>query len=168
MGTFQQRIREVRLGQEARARSRRRLTDAELGLDDGCERFAEVRDELGRFIEARMAEFQELVPGFAVERGFFDGRYFVTLARRDLLVAGGRPAWRLSRISFLVAYDARSSRLELEAKLTAHHRDLATHRATSGLSRWAERDGLPAFVERELLRLAQAWLGGAVVSPQVN
>jgi len=165
MTNFREKLKEIRATQEQQSR-RTPLTDEELGLNDGTEECLHVRDELVRHIERTMKDFIGEARAFSIHRGFFEGKYSISMACDELcLNERGEVDKCYSRINFLLSPLGPDHILEETAKLTVLNRDLQKAKAMGRLDWEADLDQLRTFGEAEMLRFAEAYFAARPRTP---
>ena len=160
MTNFRDKLKEIRTDQERRAKERVPLTDEELGLKDGVESCLAARDEVTRQVEDLMEDFIRETAGFSIRRGFFEGKYSISLYCDELCKDyRGEVDKCFSRITFLLAPCTTDNSFEVTSKLTILNQDLPKGYRRGVLPREGEEDlrSFREFVETEMLRFAKEY-----------
>ncbi len=166
MTTFREKLKEVRISQEEAIRNRVPLTDEELGLSDVPSLAIVARDELTRHIESLMEEFIQESPVFSIHRGFFEGKYSISLSTDEhCKSARGLVEKCYSRITFLLAPLPAENRFEITSKLTVLNRDLPKGHTVAEPTREDDFQALRKFAEDEMLRFAKQYYGERQLIP---
>ena len=165
MTSFRDRLKEIRTAKEEEARSRTPLTDEELGINDGTEACLDARNQITRHIEGLMNDFIAETPHFGINRGFFEGKYSISMTADELGVDNrGDPAKVFSRINFLLAPCTSDATIEIISKITVRNRDLPKATTSGDLTSESHMAVLLSFVEKDLIRFAEQYFSGRVAS----
>lgn len=158
MTSFQDKLKEIRESQQEKLGRRKGLTDDELGLNDGSAECIQARDDLVRDIERLMKEFMNDANAFSVNRGFFEGKYSISMCCDELCCNDrGEVDKCYSRITFLLSPCSSDHILEETIKLTILNRDLRKGTNRGSMDSADSLEKLRSFNEAELLRFAEAY-----------
>ena len=166
MSSFRDKVKEIRASEQQRVRDRVPLSDEELGLNDGTDRYLMARDQIAKEIAVLMQDFISEAQAFAISRGFFEGKYSIALSCDELyLDTRGEAEKAFSRINFLLDPYSPDNRFSITSKLTILNRDLpkAIRRGSledDPLTRFTE------FAEEQMLRFAQEYFAARRPSPE--
>jgi hypothetical protein len=158
MTNFRDKIKGIKSSTEARQRRRIPLTDDELGLNDGTSECFLARDQLAHDIELMMNEFVAETPRFAISRGFFEGKYSLSLSCDEHCQdERGEIEKCFSRINFLLAARTDTNRIQITSKLTVLNKDLPKDTAEASLSDKVQMRALTTFTEGQMVRFAEEY-----------
>jgi len=158
MTNFRDKLKELRRDAELQHRHRIPLTDEELGLTDGTEQCLLARDEIANEIERLMLDLSAESRQFAISRGFFEGKYSISLSCDELCPdERGELDKCFSRINFLLAPCTSDNSFSITSKITVLNRDQAKASMAGVLTRESDQEKFRSFVESEMLRFAESY-----------
>lgn len=166
MNSFRDKLKEIRSLKEEEHRNRVPLTDDELGLNDGTVEYFLAREEVAHQIEVLMSEFVAETPRFAISRGFFEGKYSLSLSCDELCVDGrGEVDKCYSRMNFLLGTCNAGATLTIASKVTVLNKDLPKAGTSDTLTKEGGREALRAFCEAEMVRFAEEYFSARRPQP---
>ena len=157
MSSFRDRLHKLRVTEEKLARVRNRLSDEQLGLQDGSEASDTVRERLAERIEDRMDDFRVEVPNFTVRRGFYEGKYSINMSLENHEGQAMGAVKEYSRVTFLLSPSREDKSMTQICKVTVRNRDLQSMRVDGNVEAEDDLKSLDAFVDEQMMRFAQAY-----------
>ncbi len=119
----------------------------------------DYREQLESVIDDFVDNFLTEAPGFALTRGFFEGKYMLALRSDERLIDGdGQIGSYFSRLMFLLDPHSNDKTFGIQCRKTIRNRDLETHSHATTMDD-SGREELEQFIEAQFLGFAEGYFG---------
>ena len=157
---FRDKLKQIRDASQKRIETSHRIrTEADIQRSQLTVAAFEYREALEAVIDDFVENFLTEAPGFALTRGFFEGKYMLALRCDEQLLDGdGRPGTYFSRLMFLLDPHSTDGTFAIQCRKTIRDKDReTTHHATTMDE--TGRLELEAFIETAFLDFAEHYFG---------
>lgn len=157
---FKDKLKKIRDASAKRSEVHLKLrSDADLAKSQKTVQAFEFREAIEAVIGDFVKNFQAEAPGFALTRGFYEGKYMLAMrCDEELTDAAGRTGKYYSRLMFLLDPHVDDRSFSIQAKKTIRNRDLESV-ALRGQMGEGDQAPFAGFVEAQFLEFAESYFG---------
>lgn len=157
---FKDKLKKIRDASAKRSEVHLKLrSDADLAKSQKTVQAFEFREAIEAVIGDFVKNFQAEAPGFALTRGFYEGKYMLAMrCDEELTDAAGRTGKYFSRMMFLLDPHVDDRSFSIQAKKTIRNRDLESV-ALRGEMGEGDQASFAGFVEAQFLEFAESYFG---------
>jgi len=157
---FRDKLKQIRdASQKRSAQSHRERTEEDIHRSQQTVAAFEFREQLEVVIDEFVANFLTEAPGFTLTRGFFEGKYMLSLRLEEqLLDQNGHLDGYFSRLMFLLDPRSAAREFAIQCRKTIRNKDMETTNLLSTMDP-PGRTALGEFIEAQFLAFAEAYFG---------
>ncbi|HZM00423.1 MAG TPA: hypothetical protein VFD43_09245 [Planctomycetota bacterium] len=157
---FKDKLKKIRDASAKRSEVHLRVrSDEDLAKSQLTVQAFEFREAIETVIGDFFKNFQAEAPGFALTRGFYEGKYMLAVrCDEELTDPSGHTSRYFSRLIFLLDPHVDERSFSIQAKKTIRNRDLESV-SLSGAMGAADQASFATFVEAQFLEFAEGYFG---------
>lgn len=157
---FRDKLKQIRDASQKRSEASHKVrSEADIQRSQLTVAAFEYREQLETVIDDFVENFLTEAPGFALTRGFFEGKYMLALRFDEQLIDGdGQIGGYFSRLMFLLDPHGNEGTFGIQCRKTIRNRDLETSSHATTMDA-AGRTELESFIETQFLTFAEGYFG---------
>ena len=157
---FKDKLKQIRDASAKRSEIHLRVrSDEDMAKSQKTVQAFEFREALETVISDFFKNFQAEAPGFVLTRGFYEGKYMLSMrCEEELTDTSGHTSKYFSRLIFLLDPHVDDRSFSIQAKKTIRNRDLESV-SLNGAMGDGDQAAFASFVEAQFLEFAENYFG---------
>jgi len=157
---FRDKLKQIRDASQKRSEASHKVrSEADIQRSQLTVAAFEYREQLEVVIDDFVKNFLTEAPGFALTRGFFEGKYMLALRLEEQLIdSDGQIGGYFSRLMFLLDPHSNEKTFGIQCRKTIRNRDFETNSLATTMD-GAGREELEVFIESQFLGFAEGYFG---------